>query len=766
MYMANPIIRKTDLYLFLLWTVLVGSALGFSLYHERLDSMAAATVEARARLDQDIKLLSLLTRAGGLYVSEHAVPSGISPLASNNYVTTRDGERLTLISSGAVIKLMSGSSGGDFEGWRPDPKAPLLKLINPHQEADVLEQKALAFFRQNGQEFTSVVTLDGEPHLRLTKPFLFEKECVRCHAVQGLKEGELCAVSITIPVKSYLQAEERTRNTLIMANAIVWMFGCAGLVAFARIRKQQARALYDNERKFKIVSDSSHDWGYWITENNEIAYMSPSCEQVTGYPPEAFTGSPSLIEDIIFTDDRPVFDDHLKRDSRDGHRELELRIVTRDGRFKWLSHSCSPLIVDNTYLGRRVNNRDISEYKLVEAALREQKLFAANLIENCAVATFVLDKSHRITLWNKACEELTGYHASEMIGTNEQWKPFYQEQRETLADIIMKGTHQKLPDLYKLYSKSPLIKGGIRAEGRYPDLGGKARYLVMEAAPIYDSKGELSAVIETLQDLTESKKLQEQLLQAQKLDAIGKLAGGVAHDLKNIMCAVVGFSRLTLKTLADNDPARGHVQQVLRAADRAASLTQGLLSFSRRRIVNPQICSLNALVSGFEKFLKQLIREDTEIVLLLSEKEIDVVVDSGQMEQVLMNLVTNARDAMKSGGTITIGIDHFTMNRDFIEAHGYGIAGTYALLHVSDTGEGMDDKTQERIFEPFFTTKEKGKGTGLGLAMVYGIIKQHNGFIEVNSTRNKGTSFKIYIPTAEDKVGVQKDEAPLTASRA
>jgi CheY-like chemotaxis protein len=255
--------------------------------------------------------------------------------------------------------------------------------------------------------------------------------------------------------------------------------------------------------------------------------------------------------------------------------------------------------------------------------------------------------------------------------------------------------------------------------------------------------------------------LEAQLLQSQKIEAIGQLAGGVAHDFNNILSAIVGYGHLTLRKMPKDDYLRGYVEQILEAAQRATTLTQGLLSFSRRRIMNPAPHDLNDIIRNFEKFLMRLIREDIKITTACAEDELTILVDKGQLEQVLMNLVGNARDAMPSGGDITIRTESMYMDEKFIEAHGFGKTGKYAVLTVSDTGEGMDESTRTKIFEPFFTTKGEGKGTGLGLSMVYGIVKQHEGFIDVHSELGKGTSFKVYLPLVRGSVTEEKRDADV-----
>ena len=361
-------------------------------------------------------------------------------------------------------------------------------------------------------------------------------------------------------------------------------------------------------------------------------------------------------------------------------------------------------------------------------------------------------------LWNKACEELTGCRESEMIGTTDQWKPFYGYRRPAVADIIIDNDFSRLPELYENYSQSALNPQGIKVEGWYKNLGGKDRYIVFEASPIYSSTGELIAAIETLQDFTEGKRMEKQLLQSQKMEAIGILAGGVAHDFNNILSAIVGYSHLTLSKMPADDPLKGNLKAILQSSERATTLIQSLLSFSRKQVINPKPTGLNDIVLRFEEFLTRLIREDIKIITTCAGGDLTIFADRGQIEQLLMNLVTNARDAMPKGGTITIQTRSAHIDKQYIEERGYGKAGRYALLTVSDSGEGIDAETKSKIFEPFFTTKEQGKGTGLGLSMVYGIVKQNNGYIDVDSEPGRGTTFEIYLPLLEGVAAEERSE--------
>ncbi|MDD2308123.1 MAG: response regulator [Desulfuromonadaceae bacterium] len=249
-----------------------------------------------------------------------------------------------------------------------------------------------------------------------------------------------------------------------------------------------------------------------------------------------------------------------------------------------------------------------------------------------------------------------------------------------------------------------------------------------------------------IRDVTDRKKLEEQIRQAQKMEAIGQLAGGVAHDFNNILQAIFGYTHLILAKAKDNEPVKHYAEELIKASTRAADLTNGLLAFSRKQAVTLAVIDISEVIKGNEAFLRRLIREDIELKLSCSEEPLTVLANRGQIEQVFMNLVTNGRDAMPNGGRLSIETRLVTLNQEFIETHGFGTAGIYSSFSVSDTGSGMDKETQSHVFEPFFTTKAQGEGTGLGLSIAYGIVKKHDGFITVYSEPGTGTIFKIYLP--------------------
>jgi PAS domain S-box-containing protein len=268
-----------------------------------------------------------------------------------------------------------------------------------------------------------------------------------------------------------------------------------------------------------------------------------------------------------------------------------------------------------------------------------------------------------------------------------------------------------------------------------------------------------------LVDVTLRRQLEEQLRQAQKMEAVGMLAGGVAHDFNNLLTIITGYSQLILKTLSPSDPNRHSAEQIVKAGERAATLTQQLLAFSRRQVLQPKVVDLNKLVTSLSSMLRRLIGEDIDLRLEMRPELGQVNADPGQLEQVLMNLVVNARDAMPKGGTLTIETANVTLDESYVSRHITVKPGQYTLLAVSDNGFGMDEATQARLFEPFFTTKGSGRGTGLGLSTVFGIVKQSGGSVDVYSVPGRGTSVKIYLPRINHPVTADSETLSKAVAR-
>jgi two-component system cell cycle sensor histidine kinase/response regulator CckA len=306
---------------------------------------------------------------------------------------------------------------------------------------------------------------------------------------------------------------------------------------------------------------------------------------------------------------------------------------------------------------------------------------------------------------------------------------------------------------------------GRRIEFRMRHKDGHWVHLESTASVIPDATGKVNRLIIVNREISERRRLEEQLRQSQKMDAIGRLSGGVAHDFNNLLGVIIGYGEILEERIPQTDPLRSSVDQVLKAGRRAASLTRQLLAFSRQQVLEPKVLRLNAVVADMEKMLRRMIGEDVDLAISLEKNLGAIRADQGQIEQVIMNLAVNSRDAMPDGGKLVIETINFEIDRAFASRYAYPVLpGQYVLLTVSDSGTGMDAATQQRIFEPFFTTKEKGKGTGLGLSTVYGVVKQSGGYIDVFSTPGKGTTFNIYLPRVDGDVAAEDQGTSLSSA--
>jgi PAS domain S-box-containing protein len=388
---------------------------------------------------------------------------------------------------------------------------------------------------------------------------------------------------------------------------------------------------------------------------------------------------------------------------------------------------------------------DISDHIAVERELSNKMDFAESLLLNSTAPTFVVDADHRVLIWNRALEELTGVKAQEVVGTVDQWRAFYPSDRPCLADMVLDGEFEEARNLYPRISCSRLIPDGMHAEGDYSFDNRRCR-LVFSAAPIRDRDGRIIAAIETLEDITERISLESQLFQAQKMESVGVLAGGIAHDFNNVLTVISGYADLLQIAPDLCEQNLQFAREISASVERAADMTRSLLAFSGKHEIMLQYDDLNLILATIRKSLIRLIREDITLTMMPDGARLPVYVDRVQIEQVLMNLVVNARDAMGTGGTITVATMLVERENSRVEGNALIPSGCYACLSVSDSGAGMDAGTLENIFEPFFTTKEKGKGTGLGLSIVRNMVAKHNGHISVISSPGAGTEFRVYLP--------------------
>lgn len=397
-------------------------------------------------------------------------------------------------------------------------------------------------------------------------------------------------------------------------------------------------------------------------------------------------------------------------------------------------------VLDLELLNRRLN-QEIEEHKQTE-----EKLFKlSQSIEESPVAFVLMDVNGNLEYVNPQFFRISGYAPRNMIGLNvkslqptgSQTDDFQEAWESVGADNIWRGEMQ------------------IKKQD------GECFWAYLTLLPLKNPEGRVNSMMMIMEDTSEKRQLEAQLIQSQKLEGIGQLAGGVAHDFNNILTAIIGYAQLVYLNMQNDDTNRGHIKHILDYSEKAATITKSLLAFSRKQTTNLSCFNVNDLISDFQKLLLRLMPENIEIQTQFTSQKLSVLVDQVQLEQVIMNLATNARDAMPDGGLIIIATNMTEIDQEFIKSNGYGRTGSYAQITMADMGRGMNRQTLDKIFEPFFTTKEPGKGTGLGMTIVYNIVSRHNGFITVESEPGKGTRVRILLPivqAAEDVNGSKTEE--------
>jgi len=378
---------------------------------------------------------------------------------------------------------------------------------------------------------------------------------------------------------------------------------------------------------------------------------------------------------------------------------------------------------------------------------KSQRLLEA-ILESASQAIISIDQTGRIVLANRRTEEMFGYKPEELIGNR----------IELLLPESLRAAHTRQRDGY-------FAKPHPRPMGIGMDLAGLRRdgtEFPVEVSLSYIKIEEGLFAIAFVSDIGQRKRLEEQLTHSQKMEAVGRLAGGVAHDFNNMLTVISGYNRMILEELPALDPLREYSEEIQQAANRAAAVTGQLLAFSRQQIMKPRVVNVNALIGHTERMLRRLIGEDIELVLNLDPETGNIKADPSHIEQAVVNLAVNSRDAMPSGGRLSIETGNAYLDDSYARTHLGIVPGEFVLIAVSDTGHGMDAATRLRIFEPFFTTKERGKGTGLGLTTVYGMVKQAGGDIWVYSEPAKGTTFKLYFPRIREAVSEPPTIQPAT----
>jgi PAS domain S-box-containing protein len=526
-------------------------------------------------------------------------------------------------------------------------------------------------------------------------------------------------------------------------------------VRYAIERKRAENALRKSEERFELMARATNDavWD-WDFATNRM-WWNVGVRSFLGYPPDTVGTDFNWWQEHVHPEDRERMISCVRAVIDGGGRFWldEYRFLCADG-----SYAC---VFDRGYVLQDDHGKpirmigammDITDRKRAEEALRETNETLRTLIQAAPLGIAVMDRQEKVRIWNPAAERIFGWRSHETLG-------------RVIPEMAAPGRQNEFPNLVWRVLQGEHLSG---IEFTTTRKGGSPVELSVSMAPLRDAQGSISGAMAVISDISERKvaegqrtQLEDQLRQSQKMEAVGRLAGGVAHDFNNLLTAISGYAELLQTRFEPGDSLRGYVDEILKSSSRATQLTRQMLAFSRRQVLQPKVLDLNGVVQNMESLLRRLIGEDIDLRTSTGPNLGAVRADQGQIEQVIMNLAVNARDAMPKGGMLTIETRNVVLDEKYNDRHGRMRSGPHVMLSVSDSGSGMDAETQSHLFEPFFTTKDKDKGTGLGLATVYGIVKQSGGDVWVYSEPGRGSSFKIYLP----RIDQSPDEASPAAAQ-
>jgi two-component system, cell cycle sensor histidine kinase and response regulator CckA len=725
-----------------IWSTVLAVSLAWNWRQIDDNMLFLAENEARSSFEKDMVYRLWSAMHGGVYVppTEASPPNPYLAHVPDRDVTTTSGKELTLINPAYMTRQVH-ELGQEQYGLKGHITS--LDPIRSENFPDPWETAALLSFKEGAKVAKGMETMDGQPYYRFMRPFVTEKSCLKCHGHQGYAVGDQQGgISVSVPMTPFLSVAGKQRSDLVLVHLLVGVLGLVGLGGGRRLLAESETRLRASEAQFKSLFHETsallfiHDKETGeIVEANKAAWTAYGYTSLEELQAEDFwLDSPYSREDIVAW---------ISKAATEGPQDFEWKSRKATGEIFWEQVR---LNVANLGGVDRVlfTGVDITERKLAEEALAKQKQIMSQAEELAGLGSWEWDITNDTWLFSDNWKRIHGVPDIQL--TTLQLLPIaHSEDKPVIEEFFAKTVNEGKP-----YDIEHRI---VRQDT------GEVRYIHAKGIPEFDDSGKTKALIGAAQDITarkqaeeEREKLQAQLNQAQKMESIGILAGGIAHDFNNLLHAMGGNLELLDRKIPDDHPGKKRIPTIRKSMDRAALLVKQMLMFSRKADVWTQVLDLNQEIHDAVKLLERSIPRMISIELILDENAWSINADPIQVEQVLLNLGTNAADAMADGGRLIIETANITLDQDFVRHHTGAKPGKYVLMTVTDTGTGMDQDTLEKIFDPFFTTKEVDKGTGLGLASAYGIVKAHEGYITCRSQPGRGTSFKIYWPAVNTKL--------------
>jgi PAS domain S-box-containing protein len=718
----------------ILWTGFVLMSLMWELqaYHSSIQRMARET--ANMSIEKDLAYRSWAGSHGGVYVpiTARTPPNPYLADILERDISTPSGRKLTLMNPAYITREVFDLESENSK-MHPISHITSLHPIRHENYADSWETTTMQTFDQGAENGDTILTSNDKLYFRFMRPLITTQSCLQCHARQGYKEGDVRGgISITLPLEPIAASMQISTTSITKKHISLWLIGMSGIVlAWITIQRRTTRQerlqqkLKESEERFRSLYNNTTIGMYRTTPDGRILMTNPAGLRILGYDSFSELEKRNLEnEGFESGDSRKEFRTLLEKDG-----------FVRGFESKWKRIDGSGIIVHENAAAVRDSRgnvlyydgtfEDVTERRQAEEALLESEERLRRL-SSAAFEGIVFSEDGKIIDANEQLAHMLGYTLSELIGT------FAVEfVAPESRDFILEKMRTGYEGTYEYFC--------LRKDGTIFPVEARGRMLMLQNRKVR---------VTAIRDITEKRALEQQIIQSQKLESIGTLAGGIAHDINNILQIISGHSHMLAARGMDHPKFEKSVQTIIQACDRGTATVKQILAFARKATVQQSLVRPNTLIDELAQMISGTFPRTVHILKNLEHPLPYVNIDATQMNQVLLNMCINAKDAMHGAGVLTIST-HLASGTTLQERYPDAIGNDYVMISVADTGEGIDETTKERIFEPFFTTKDKGKGTGLGLSVAYGLVRQHNGFVDVVSSPGKGTTFQILLPAIE-----------------